>query len=368
MRYWLILGGAALCAPGFAAVQVKDVSLRPEGSGWRVDVNATGKADYTVRSLGSPERLIIDVPDAVLTVDSRITASAPAGAPALRYSQFTRKPDVVRVVVDLPRETKWREISASPAMNIAVALPGGATMPAPAIVAAPRPAAKQNGPVVLSARDLERQMPAARIVPRKAAPAPRKRTVSSETRSAVSSRSGFVDRSDLAAALTALPQVGVAPEPLTPAWTADEAIALINQSDAPDALRRRLIEIVSDPTIQTSHYVWGAETPGQFDCSGLAMYIYGGLDLKLPRTSVKQCTFGVPVDKSDLRAGDLVFFITRGKQVSHVGIYLGGGKFLHAANPKANLQITSLDSTYYATRYAGARRVFGVEDSMIVGG
>jgi len=51
-----------------------------------------------------------------------------------------------------------------------------------------------------------------------------------------------------------------------------------------------------------------------------------------------------------------------------VGIYLGGGKFLHAANSKANLQITSLDSTYYATRYAGARRVFGADDTLRVGG
>lgn len=367
MRYWLLLGGAALCAPGWATVQVKDVTLRPEGSGWRVDLKASGKADYAVRSLGDPERLIIDVPDAVLTIDARVTASASPGMPALRYSQFSRKPDVVRVVVDLPRETKWHEVSASPAMNIAVAIPSasGAVARAPKSKAA---ADKAKGKVVISARELERRIPEARVTKRTPAPAPRKRTTRVETRSAVSSRNGFVDRTNLVAALGALPHIGAAPVPVTPSWTAKEAIALINQSDAPEPLRQRLIAIVSDPTIQTSHYVWGAETPGQFDCSGLAMYIYNGLDVKIPRTSIKQCEVGTAVDKSDLRAGDLVFFITRGNQVSHVGIYLGGGKFLHAANSKANLQITSLDSTYYATRYAGARRVFGTDGSLPVGG
>jgi cell wall-associated NlpC family hydrolase len=365
MRYWFLLTGILAASAGHAAVQVRDITLRRDGSGWRVDLKASGKTDYSVRTLGQPERLIIDVPDATLAIDSRIQASAPAGAPALRYSQLTRKPDVVRVVVDLPRETKFREISASPAMSIAVALPLAPAAP-PAAVARAKP--KAAGPTVISARDLERRLQATNSLRKKAAPAPRKRAVRTDDRSAVASRNGFVDRTTLASALTALPAVGVAPPPVTPSWTPEEAIALINNSDAPEALRRRLIDIVSDPAIQTSHYVWGAETPGQFDCSGLAMYIYSGMDLKLPRTSAQQCEFGTPVERADLRAGDLVFFVTRGSRVSHVGIYLGGGKFLHAANSKANLQITPLDSTYYATRYAGARRVYGTDDTMRIGG
>jgi cell wall-associated NlpC family hydrolase len=366
MRYWILLGGAMLATSAQASVQVRGVSLRADANGWRVDVKATGKTAYTVRTLGEPERLIIDVPDAVLTVDSRITASAPAGAPALRYSQFTRDPDMVRVVVDLPGASRWREISAAPAMNIAVAL---SNAPSGSAAATRRTAkARREGPIVISARDLEHQMRVVRVLPKKAAPAPRKRAIRTATRSAVTSRNGFVDRSDIAAALSALPAVGAAPAPVTPSWTPEEAVALINGSDAPEPLRRRLIDIVSDPAIQTSHYVWGAESPGQFDCSGLAMYIYSGLDLKLPRTSIKQSDFGAPVEKADLRAGDLVFFVTHGNKVSHVGIYLGGGKFLHAANPKSNLQITSLDSTYYSTRFAGARRVFGADASLAVGG
>jgi hypothetical protein len=232
---------------------------------------------------------------------------------------------------------------------------------------------------VLSARDLEREMlksgqpivPAAakkssphsvrrkRTARHPAAPAPQ------PSRSAVSSRDGYVDRTDLMATMMSLPEVGVAPpesetqpQPVAPSWTPEEAITLINETDCPEELRRRLIEVVSDPAIRTSHYVWGAETPGQFDCSGLALYIYNGLDVKLPRVSTKQAEAGVPVERADLRAGDLVFFNTRGTNISHVGIYLGGGRFLHAANPRANLQITGLDSAYYARRYVTARRVY----------
>jgi hypothetical protein len=147
-----------------------------------------------------------------------------------------------------------------------------------------------------------------------------------------------------------------------PAWDPAEAVSLIKDAPCPEALRTRLIDIVSDRAIQTSNYVWGGQTVGQFDCSGLAVYIYNGIGVKLPR--IEQCVFGEPITRQeDLRAGDLVFFITRGTCVSHVGIYLGDGRFLHAANPRSNLKITSLNTPYYAARYAGARRVYGVAES-----
>jgi hypothetical protein len=155
----------------------------------------------------------------------------------------------------------------------------------------------------------------------------------------------------------------------SPKWDPAMAVTLVKSGDCPKDLRARLIEVVSDPAIQTSRYVWGAETPGQFDCSGLAVYVYDALGVRLPRCSWQQCDVGEEVDRDGLRAGDLVFFITSGKAVSHVGIYLGEGQFLHAANPKANLKITSLDSPYYSARFAGARRVYGAStDAPTTGG
>ena len=104
-------------------------------------------------------------------------------------------------------------------------------------------------------------------------------------------------------------------------------------------------------------YQWGGESPDTgFDCSGLTMAVYKLNGLDLPRSSRQQWKAGKPVKRSHLEKGDLVFFATTGgKRVSHVGIYTGNGKFLHAPRRGRKITISSLSDRYYKTRYLGAR-------------
>jgi peptidoglycan DL-endopeptidase CwlO len=102
-------------------------------------------------------------------------------------------------------------------------------------------------------------------------------------------------------------------------------------------------------------YVWGGSSPGGFDCSGLVAYVYGQLGVSLPHYTGAQWSVGVPVSSSDLQAGDLVFF----DGLNHVGIYIGGGQFIHAPHTGDVVKISSLSESWYASTYVGARRITG---------
>ena len=104
-------------------------------------------------------------------------------------------------------------------------------------------------------------------------------------------------------------------------------------------------------------YVWGGTTPAGVDCSGLVFLVYSPYVANLPRTSYEQWTAGAPVGRTDLAAGDLVFFNTDGSGASHVGIYVGGGEFVHSATSAQRVVLDRLDAPYYLTHYLGARRV-----------
>jgi len=105
-------------------------------------------------------------------------------------------------------------------------------------------------------------------------------------------------------------------------------------------------------------YVLGQESPSKgFDCSGLVYYVYGKKGYSLNRTSSAQASNGKKVAKSNLKPGDLVFFSQGTKKIGHVGIYIGGNEFIHAANPRKGVIITSLSNSYYAKRYVTARRI-----------
>ena len=106
-------------------------------------------------------------------------------------------------------------------------------------------------------------------------------------------------------------------------------------------------------------YQYGGSTTSGFDCSGFTGYVFAKMGLDLSRRSVDQASQGEKVAKADLKAGDLVFFDTSGKNngnISHVGIYVGNGKFAHAST-RIGVTIDELDSSYYKTRYVTARRV-----------
>ncbi|MFF3924647.1 C40 family peptidase [Paenibacillus lactis] len=108
-------------------------------------------------------------------------------------------------------------------------------------------------------------------------------------------------------------------------------------------------------------YKWGGTTTSGFDCSGFILYMFRNFDLDLPRTSQGQAQVGVHVDQEELRIGDLVFFNTNGKGISHAGVYIGDGQFAHASSSKG-VRISKLSDSYYKPRYVTARRVLGQEE------
>ena len=105
-------------------------------------------------------------------------------------------------------------------------------------------------------------------------------------------------------------------------------------------------------------YKRGGRQPSTgFDCSGFVRYVFRlGIGVELPRTSAAQFLSGHQVARSDLRSGDLVFFRTSGKRVSHVGIYLDGGRFIHAPSSGKRVSVSSLSERYWSRRFAGGRR------------
>jgi len=104
-------------------------------------------------------------------------------------------------------------------------------------------------------------------------------------------------------------------------------------------------------------YLWGGDSADEgFDCSGLTMAVYQYNGLMLPRSSREQSEMGNPVSRGSLETGDLVFFKTNNSgKVSHVGIYIGRGRFIHAPGRGKRIGIESLDGKYYSRRYAGGR-------------
>ena len=102
-------------------------------------------------------------------------------------------------------------------------------------------------------------------------------------------------------------------------------------------------------------YVFGGTTPSGFDCSGFTSYVFANAGIYLPRTADAQFDAGMPISKSELRAGDLVFFQTYTWGASHVGIYLGDNQFIHASSSRG-VVIDSLNSSYWVNTYFGSRR------------
>ena len=126
-----------------------------------------------------------------------------------------------------------------------------------------------------------------------------------------------------------------------------------NDPAAANAVLMRAIGLVGTP------YRYGGNTPESgFDCSGLVTYVYRDmLDLRLPRTSRELANVQGPrIDPEKLAAADLVFFGSKGN-VSHVGIYVGEGRFVHAPSTGGTVRLDRLDGHYWRDHYSGAKRV-----------
>jgi cell wall-associated NlpC family hydrolase len=148
------------------------------------------------------------------------------------------------------------------------------------------------------------------------------------------------------------------PTPPAPVLSISKPPATAPESSAPpsaersEALLQALLALGLD-------YRYGGKSPVTgFDCSGLVAHVFKqAWGVQLPPNTKAQSKAGVPVSLAELQAGDLVFYDTQKRPYSHVGIYLGDGKFVHAPKSGAQVRIESIKSAYWAKRFDGARRI-----------
>lgn len=124
------------------------------------------------------------------------------------------------------------------------------------------------------------------------------------------------------------------------------------RAERSEALLQALLALGLDYRYGGNSHVTG------FDCSGLVAHVYlEAWNIRLPRNTSAQSKVGTPVSLAELQAGDLVFYDTLKRPYSHVGIYLGDGKFIHAPKTGAQVRVESIKSFYWSQRYNGARRI-----------
>lgn len=124
---------------------------------------------------------------------------------------------------------------------------------------------------------------------------------------------------------------------------------------APPHIRDLLLRAMA--LIGTPYRPGGISPDTGFDCSGFVRYVFQSSGLTLPRTSDEMSQVGNRVEKNELQPGDLVFFDTLSRPFSHVGIYLGEHRFIHAPSNGGRVEIVNLTDRYWLRRYNGARRI-----------
>ena len=145
-----------------------------------------------------------------------------------------------------------------------------------------------------------------------------------------------------------------------PAWSVDKAVQDPHKHSKLQALSHRASELALYAMGMLGiDYKYGGNTPEEgLDCSGLVKLIFKeAWDKELPRTAKELSREGQRIDKSELQPGDLVFFNTLRRSFSHVGIYLGDHKFIHAPSAGSQVRIESMDVNYWKKRFNGARRI-----------
>ena len=131
---------------------------------------------------------------------------------------------------------------------------------------------------------------------------------------------------------------------------------------AEESIKDRLLRVARG--MLAVPYRFGGTTLWGLDCSGFVQKAFAFLDLDLPRTAREQFREGAKVAKADLSPGDLVFFRTYANYPSHVGIYLGDNRFVHASSRERKVTVESLDTPYYVKRYIGAKRLLLEENDI----
>jgi cell wall-associated NlpC family hydrolase len=141
-----------------------------------------------------------------------------------------------------------------------------------------------------------------------------------------------------------------APRQLAPAPAPLNTPAAQSPGDSGAAIAAAAAALIGTP------YEFGGADRGGFDCSGLALYVYERAGISIPRTAAEQQRAAQPVPLSELAPGDLVFFRMASQRIDHVGIYIGGGRFVHA--PHAGVAVSSADlaNGYYARHLVNAGR------------
>lgn len=135
------------------------------------------------------------------------------------------------------------------------------------------------------------------------------------------------------------------------------ACAPFRSADAPRGVSDPGAEIArTAESIVGAPYRYGGSGPEAFDCSGLVYFVHRRHGIDVPRTAAQQYAAATPVRTRELRPGDLVFFRLQGRKVSHVGIYAGGDRFVHAPQSGGHVRVARLDEDYFRRSYAGAGR------------
>lgn len=167
----------------------------------------------------------------------------------------------------------------------------------------------------------------------------------------------------LAAATTACASGGgVAPRPFPMPSTPKVASPVQTAPDVPAPPAAGTVTL-ADRVVQAAlglrgtPYRNGGSDPDGFDCSGFTQYVFAQVGLRLPRDTREQFDAGEPVEAAEVRPGDLIFFHTTSRHVSHVGIALGDGRFVHAPSERGVVRVESLQLPYWSRRFVGIRRL-----------
>lgn len=144
----------------------------------------------------------------------------------------------------------------------------------------------------------------------------------------------------------------------------DDALTLWLRQREADGTAAELARLRSDTLVVAMAYVGvpyrrgGSDYEQGVDCSGFVQIVFReGAGVRLPRTAAEQALATQPIEPEALSPGDLVFFNTLGRPYSHVGIYVGQGRFVHSPRPGAQVRLERMDAAYWRARFDGARRV-----------